>query len=81
MSQEIVIGPNSIDFLHDNYKLFDTDSEGQDFIKRIQDNTLCADDKRILDNTIEERIYDIADETILSLWTYIVSTKLKIKRY
>ena len=80
MHQEIVIGPSLIDYLGRNYKLFDFNSEGALLLQRLQDDYVCLDKKRELDDYIEQKIYDYGDDLILTLWTAYASNMLNIKR-
>ena len=79
MNQELVIGPSLIDFLMENYREGDFKSEGILFLQRLQDDSVCMDDKRALDDFIEQKIYENGDDLILSLWTRYASV-LNIKR-
>ena len=81
MNQELVIGPSLIDFLMENYREGDFKSEGILFLQRLQDDSVCMDDKRALDDFIEEKIYDNGDDLILSLWTkYALVLNIKRKK-
>lgn len=79
MNQELVIGPSLIDFLMENYRAGDFKSEGILFLQRLQDDSVCMDDERALDDFIEQKIYENGDDLILSLWTNFASV-LNIKR-
>ena len=73
MNQELVIGPSLIDFLMENYREGDFKSEGSVFLQRLQDDCVCMDENRELDNYIEEKIYENGDDLLLSLWTRYAS--------
>ena len=79
MNQELVIGPSLIDYLKENYREGDFRSEGSVFLQRLQDDSVCMDDDRALDDFIEQKIYENGDDLILSLWTNFASV-LNIKR-
>ena len=79
MNQEIVIGPSLIDFLMESYREGDFKSKGSLFLQKLQDDSVCMDDERALDDFIEQKIYENGDDLILSLWTRYASV-LNIKR-
>ena len=79
MNQEIVIGPSLIDFLMESYREGDFKSKGSLFLQKLQDDSVCMDDERALDDFIEQKIYENGDDLILSLWTNFASV-LNIKR-
>ena len=79
MNQEIVIGPSLIDFLMESYRDGDFKSKGSLFLQKLQDDSVCMDDERALDDFIEQKIYENGDDLILSLWTNFASV-LNIKR-
>ena len=76
MDQEVVIGPSTVEFLNDIYEQYNFKSDGHLFMQHLQDDIVCLDSERKLDDLIEEKIYDIGNDLILSLWTEFATNQM-----
>jgi len=80
MLQEIVLSVDCLNYLSKKYREYDFNSEGHLFMQRVQEDILCFDEKRLLDEKIETRILELNDEVLLRLWTGIIDF-INQKRY
>ena len=77
MNQEVVISPEIIEYLGENYKHFDFKSSGALLLQKLQDDFVCLDKERKLDDYIEEKAFEYGDDLIFQLWTEFVFNNLK----
>jgi len=69
MNQEIVFGSSLMDYLDKNYDPGKYNSPSYDLLKRLQEDIICFDKSRLIDEEIEKNIYDLDNEVLLWLWT------------
>lgn len=79
MKQEVVMSVDCLNYLNKSYQQFDFNSEGVLFIQNLQNDYLCLDENRRMDEAYENKIYELNDDVLFTLWPNIIEITEQIR--